>query len=122
MIENWKAQLNKRQKIDVIIMDLSKAFATLNHNLLVAKLEAYGLDLNAASFIKSYYTNRYQRCKIGDSFSEWERIIAGVAQGSILGSIFFNIFINDIFLYIENSDLCNYADDSTLYASGESLS
>ena len=102
-------------------MDLSKAFVTLNRNLLVAKLKAYGLNLNAALFIKSYLTNRYQRCKIGDSFSEQEIIIAGVPQGSMLGPLPFNIFINNIFLYIENSGLCNYADDSTLYASGESL-
>ena len=57
-------------------MDLSKAFDTLNHNLLVAKLKACGLDTNTASFKKSYLTNSYQRCKTGDSFSEWERIIA----------------------------------------------
>ena len=115
MIENWKTQLNKRNQIGVIIMDLSKAFDTLNHDLLVAKLKAYGLDSNVALFIRNYLTNRYQRCKIGDSFSEWERIIAGVPQGSIFGSPLFNIFINDKFLYIENSDFCNYADDSTLY-------
>ena len=59
-------------------MDLSKAFDTLNPILLVAKLKAYSLNLNAASFIKGYLTNRYQRCKIGDSFCEWERTIAGV--------------------------------------------
>ena len=103
-------------------MDPSKAFDTLNHNLLVAKLKAYGLYLKAASFIKSYLTNRYHRCKTGDSFSEWERIIAGVPQGSILGPLPSNIFVNDIFLYIEPSDVCNYADVSTLYASGKSLS
>ena len=73
-------------------------------------------------FIKSHLRNRYQRCKIGDLFSEWERIIAGVLQGSILGPLLFSIFINNVFLYIENSDLCTYADDSTLYASEESLS
>ena len=122
MIENWKTQSNQRKKIGVIITDLSKAFDTLNHNLLIAKLQAYGLDLNATSFIKSCVTNRYQRCKVGHSFSKWGRIIAGVPQGSILGSLLFSIFINDIFLYIENSDLCDYPDDSTLYASGESLS
>ena len=59
-------------------MDLSEGFDTLNHNLLIAKLKAYGLDLNAVLLIKNYLTNRYQRCKIGDSFSEWERIIVGV--------------------------------------------
>ena len=60
--------------------------------------------------------------EIGESLSEWERIIAGVPQGSILEPLLFSIFINDIFLYIENSDLCNYADNSALYATGESLS
>ena len=103
-------------------MDFSKTFDTLNYNLLVSKLRAYGLDLNAVSLIKSYLSNRYQRCKIGDSFNGWERIIAGVPQGSLLGSLLFNIVVKDIFLYFKNSDLCNYADDSTLYASGEPLS
>ena len=65
-------------------MDLSKAFDTLNQNLLVAKLKTYGLN-NAASFIKNCLTIRHQRCKIRGSFSEWKRIIAGVPQGSILG-------------------------------------
>ena len=88
-------------------MDLSKAFDTFNHDLLIAKLKAYSLDLNAASFIKSSLTNRHQRCKIGHSFSEWERNIGRVPQGSILDPVLFSIFIN-IFLYIENSVLCNY--------------
>ena len=59
MIENWETQLNERNKIGIIIMDLSNAFGTLKHNPLVAKLKAYGFNLNAASFIKSYITNRY---------------------------------------------------------------
>ena len=67
MKENWKRQLNKRKKIGVIIMDLSKTFDTLNHNLLVSKLRAYGINLNATSFKKSYPPNRCQRFKIGDS-------------------------------------------------------
>ena len=51
MIGNWKTQLNKRKKVGVIIMDLCKVFDTLDHNLLVAKLKVYGLNLNTASFI-----------------------------------------------------------------------
>ena len=62
-------------------MDLSKTIETLNHNLLVAKLKAYGIDSNGASFMKRYRTSRYQRSEIGDSFSEWERAITVIPQG-----------------------------------------
>lgn len=114
MIETWKAKLNTGCKIGVLIMDLSKAFDTLNHDLLITKLQAYGFDCNATAFLRGYLNNRYQRCKVGDIFSEWERIITGVPQGSILVPLFFNIFINDLFLCVEHSTLCNYADDNTL--------
>ena len=72
--KNDKKLENTNNKIGVHTMDLSQTFGTLNHKLLVANLKAYGLDSNTASFIKSYLANRYQRCKIEDSFSEWERI------------------------------------------------
>ena len=103
-------------------MDLSKAFDSLNHDLLLAKPEAYGLDNNPVSFMRSYLTNRLQRCKINNSFSEWAKISAGVPQGSILGSLLFNIFTNDIFLFLQKCDLANYADDSTMYTSGKRAS
>ena len=128
LIESWKAKLNNRSKVGVIIMDLSKAFGSLNHGLLLAKrhmrrfMEAYGLDNNAVSFMRSYVTNRLQHCKINNSFSEWAKISAGVLQGSILGPLLFNSFINDIFLFLQKCDLANYADDSTMYASEKRVS
>ena len=70
MIESWKAKLNNGSKVGVIIMNLSKAFDDLNHDLLPVKLEAYGLDNNAVSFMRSYLKNRVQRCKINNFFSE----------------------------------------------------
>ena len=71
MIESWQALQNKGQKVAAIIMDLSKAFDTLNHKLLFRKLQAYGFDKKSLSFIESYFTNRKQRTKIGDSFSKY---------------------------------------------------
>ena len=117
MIETWRAMLNKGNKVGAIIMDLSKAFDTLNHNLLLCKLKAYGFNKNALTFIQSYFTNRYQRAKVGDKVSKWQRISTGVPQGLILVPLFFNIFINDLFLVIETTTLCNYADDNTMYSS-----
>ena len=121
-IESWKAKLNNGSKVGVIIMDLSKAFDGLNQDLLLAKLEAYVLGNNAVSFIRSYLTNRLQRYKINNSFSEWVKISAGVPQGSMIGPLLFNIFINDIFLFLQKCDLANYADNSTMYASDKRVS
>ena len=58
-------------------MDLSKAFDSLNHDFLLAKSEAYGLDNNAVSFMRSYLANRLQRCKINKSFNEWAKYLLG---------------------------------------------
>ena len=70
MIETWGAMLNKGNKVGAIKMDLSKAFDTLNHNLLLCKLKAYGFNKNALTFIQSYFTNRNKRTKVGDKFSK----------------------------------------------------
>ena len=117
MIESWKAKLNNGSKVGVIIMYLSKAFDSLNYDLLLVKLEVYDLDNTAVSFMRSYPTNRLQHCKISNSFSEWMKISAGFPQGSILRPLLFNIFINDIFLFLQKCSLANNADDSTMYAS-----
>ena len=69
MIENWKGNLNKGNKIGSISIDLSKAFDTLDQSLLIAKLEAYGFDSLSLEFMKNYLTNRKQRCKVENCFS-----------------------------------------------------
>ena len=65
-------------KVGVIYMDLSKDFDSLNHELLIAKLKCYGVDQNAVEFLRSYLSNRYQCCKINNTFGDWRKIIAGV--------------------------------------------
>ena len=104
-----------------MLMYLSKAFDTMDHDLLIAKLGAYSFQEDALVFMKSYFMNRQQRVSVNSNFSIWEEIISGVPQGSILCPVLFNIFLNDIFLFVENSDLSNYADDNTLYSSGNDL-
>ena len=101
-------------------MDLSKAFDTLNHDLLLAKLHAYGFDRDSLVF-HSYLSNRYQRTKINKSFSLWSNIVCGIPQGSVLGPLLFNIYINDLFYMTELTDVCNFADDTTFYACDSSL-
>ena len=101
-------------------MDLSKAFDILNRELLIAKLKCYVLDQNAVEFSKSYLSNCYHCCKINNTLGDWRKIIAGVLQGSILGPLLFNIFLN-IFFFLKDANLGNYVDDSTLYAYNKNL-
>ena len=102
-------------------MDLSKAYDCINHDLIIAKLEAYGVGKNSLRLIQNYLSQRQQRVKVGSSLNEWLEIILGVPQGSILGPILFNVFINDMLLFIKETDICNFADDRTLYACGKEL-
>ena len=121
MLEKWKKILDKGGFICTMFMDFSNAFDAMDHNLLIEKLGAYGFQEDALVFMKSYFTNRQQRVYVNSNFSMWEEIISGVLQASILGLLLYNIFLNYLFLFVENSDLSNYADNNTLYSSGNDL-
>ena len=119
IIEDWKQALDDNKYVAAILMDLSKAFDCLPHDLLLLKLKYYGLSENALKLMKSYLTNRKQCVKLGSIKSNFEAILKGVPQGSILGPVLFNIFINDIFHFAKSCSLYNYADDNTVSCSGE---
>ena len=115
MIEFWRKALDECKVAGAVLTDLSKAFDCLSHGLLLAKLHAYGFDKSALKFILNYLSERSQRTKVNEKYSTWRKLTYGVPQGSILGPLLFNLFMNDIFYFVNDSKLANYADDTSTY-------
>ena len=111
MLVHWKSAVDKGKVFGGLY--LSKAFDCLSHELIIAKLNAYGFNLAALKFVQGYLSKRQKGTKINQSYSLWEEILSGVPQGSILGPILFNIFLSDHFLYVKEVSFASYADDNT---------
>ena len=121
MIEKMKLSKDKGNHAGAILMDLSKAFDTIKHELLIAKLHAYGFSRDALELIHNFLNDRWHRTKVNNSYSSWKRIACGMPQGSVNGPKWFNIYINDLFYLFTNTEACNIADDTTPFACDENL-
>ena len=105
-----------------LLTDLSKAFDCLPYDLLIAKLHACSIKKFSLNFLFLYLKNRKQRVRLNSTYSEWIDILFGVPQGSILGPLLFNIFLCDLFLFLHDIPVANYADDNTPYCTGLKIS
>ena len=119
-VEDWRLSLDNREAVATLAIDLSKAFDSVCHGLLLTKLRAYGFADQALELMSNYLKDRRQRVKLDGIYSDWKPLKVGVPQGSLLGPLLFNIYINDLNLRVTNSSLRLYADDTTEYASDAS--
>ena len=118
MIENWKESLDQGGHYGALLTDLLKAlkaFDCIMHDLLIAKLQAYGFDNDSLYFICNYLLDCEQRIKLKSSFSTWSKIEDGIPQGSILGPLLFNKNTLSMFFEQKNVNFAAYADDNTLF-------
>ena len=114
MLEKWKSAVDKGKSFGALLTDLSKAFDCLPHELLLAKLHAYGFSIAALRLIHSYLTNRKQRTKVNLSYSPWEEILFSVPQGSTLG-LYCSTSFCELFFIMNETDFASYADDNRPY-------
>ena len=121
LLDKWRYNVDQGRMFGALLTDISKAFDCLPHDIIIAKLNRYGFDMEALNFIYDYLRNRKQRTKIDNAYSSWQNILYGVPQRSILGPLLFNIDLCDLFFIMNPEDFANYADDNTPYVSGKNI-
>ncbi len=121
LCEEMRHAMDHSEVAALILMDLSKAFDCLPHDLMAAKLTAYGMSHSAIKLLVNYLCHCKQCVKIGSEVSDWMTLLKGIPQGLILGPCLFNLFVNDFMYILTHPIPVNYADENTLCAKGETL-
>ena len=120
-MKRWQKSLDNKGYVGALLMDLSKALDTLNHDLLIAKLYAYGFDIKTLKLLHSYVTKKWQRTKVNGSFSICLELLQGVPQFSVPGPILYNIYLNVLFYLTNTTQVCNFGDDTIFYVCHKDL-
>ena len=131
IVENRRKSLDNKSFGDSILMNLSKVFDTLNHELLIAKLHACRFQHDTLKLLHSYPSKRWHRTKVNTPFSLEEEIegefllegelIKGLSQGSVLGPIVINLYLNDLFYLANCMEVCNFVDDTMFHSCDNGL-
>ena len=114
VLDDWTSALELGHQMDVIYLDLQKAFDKVPHARLLSKLKSYGIGGKLLQWIENFLSNRRQCVHLHGSKSDWINIFSGVPQGSVLGPFLFIVYVNDM-PNVVSSDLYMFADDTKLY-------
>ena len=114
LTEDWKHAIDRKELVTILSTDMSKAFDSLCHNLVIKKLKAYGFTNQSLDLIRSFLNDRYSRVKLGSIRSEWSKMSRGCPQGSSFGPLLWNLFQIEITLLVKETNLFMYADDHQL--------
>lgn len=108
LIEDWKVALDKKEKVALCVTDMSKAFDSLNHKILLQKLSCYGFSEHSIQLVKSYPTNRKNRVRIDSVVNEWKETTRGCPQGSSFGPLLWNVYQSDLTFLLKNIKLSSW--------------
>lgn len=121
VIQKWKEAIDEDKTIICVFLDFSRAFETIDREILIEKLHEIGIENNELNWYKTYLANRTQTTKVGNQISKIKSNNFGVPQGSVSGAKLFNLYINNIETVIEHSQINMFADDTMIYIISKDL-